>query len=56
MWANSLKFAPWKNPQWNVWRTVEEDSAQPFRFCSQCGFAHRLGNHAPERERQKETV
>lgn len=48
MWADSQRFAPWKDRRWSDWREREQAATNAlFRFCDSCGFVHRHGNHAP---------
>lgn len=49
MFTNA-KVADYRSPAWEVWRIAEKASDKPFRYCKACGFVHRVGNHAPQKE------
>jgi hypothetical protein len=42
------RFAPWTSPAWEAWRRIEREGTAPHRFCPDCGWVHRLGNHGPK--------
>jgi len=48
------RFADFRSPAWERWREAEKASDEIFRYCRDCGFVHRRGNHAPMRDNEKQ--